>query len=513
MTNDRYSPKYIDTRVPGLSTQNCNSYPESSASTNTVMSTTSAKYRGAYPQYSQGYSAPPHPQGSAPQHPSPQQPPPTHHMPVQQPVEHMRHHYPSNENVDERSPNGHYHPEAVGNQRYPPPHPQETLNNARGNGYQEHHSQSMYGNQPPGYHPHNIRPSANTQPKYQPIEPKRKYEVMATLESSSGSSKKTKPKKGMTTDSSFYNYKILDGTPKRTRMMKSFKSSTPDKSSKGLRHFSLKVCEKVEQKVVTTYNEVADELVSEFASAPPEPKSGHGHFERTFTPSEGHYDQKNIRRRVYDALNVLMAMGIISKQRKEITWIGLPVLDNSDAELGPLEEEKKAQEERIQAKRAHIRELIVQHSLFSNLVKRNKKHISKNGGIGSPSNIQLPFIIVNTKSEGGIECEMSEQRDEFFFKFDQPFEIHDDVEIMKRMGLAGGLESGKAISDDVLKAIKEALPSQIHSYVDAMASEGVVSEIEQNQGQRGSEQGSPGPSTTEESDQASPMSENTKSSE
>ena len=36
------------------------------------------------------------------------------------------------------------------------------------------------------------------------------------------------------------------------------------------------------------------------------------------------FDQKNIRRRVYDALNVLMAMNIISKEKKEIRWIGLP---------------------------------------------------------------------------------------------------------------------------------------------------------------------------------------------
>ena len=37
-----------------------------------------------------------------------------------------------------------------------------------------------------------------------------------------------------------------------------------DKGSKGLRHFSMKVCEKVQRKGVTTYNEVADELVQEF---------------------------------------------------------------------------------------------------------------------------------------------------------------------------------------------------------------------------------------------------------
>ena len=32
---------------------------------------------------------------------------------------------------------------------------------------------------------------------------------------------------------------------------------------KGLRHFSLKVCEKVEQLKITTYNKVADDLVVE----------------------------------------------------------------------------------------------------------------------------------------------------------------------------------------------------------------------------------------------------------
>lgn len=47
------------------------------------------------------------------------------------------------------------------------------------------------------------------------------------------------------------------------------------------------------------------------------------------------YDQKNIRRRVYDALNVLMAMNIISKEKKEIRWIGLPT--NSVQECRNLE--------------------------------------------------------------------------------------------------------------------------------------------------------------------------------
>lgn len=38
------------------------------------------------------------------------------------------------------------------------------------------------------------------------------------------------------------------------------------KAEKGLRHFSAKVCAKVEEKGSTSYNEVADELVHEMGS-------------------------------------------------------------------------------------------------------------------------------------------------------------------------------------------------------------------------------------------------------
>lgn len=190
----------------------------------------------------------------------------------------------------------------------------------------------------------------------------------------------------------------------------------------------MKVCEKVQRKGTTSYNEVADELVAEFSAAdshilpsesvsapgrppcrlswvqrrprnpgeaappPPvgaeeapeplgrtfldplvpgscripvasvrscglcrgRPGSGGSVWPRVCPGSGAHvllctwswavwnpprlcqaYDQKNIRRRVYDALNVLMAMNIISKEKKEIKWIGLPT--NSAQECQSLE--------------------------------------------------------------------------------------------------------------------------------------------------------------------------------
>lgn len=46
------------------------------------------------------------------------------------------------------------------------------------------------------------------------------------------------------------------------------RSRKTEKVGKGLRHFSMKVCEKVREKGTTSYNEVADELVNEFTNSP-----------------------------------------------------------------------------------------------------------------------------------------------------------------------------------------------------------------------------------------------------
>ena len=70
------------------------------------------------------------------------------------------------------------------------------------------------------------------------------------------------------------------------------------------------------------------------------------------------YDQKNIRRRVYDALNVLMAMNIISKEKKEIKWLGLPT--NSLQECVNLLNEKKQRIDRVKQKTKQLQEIILQ---------------------------------------------------------------------------------------------------------------------------------------------------------
>ncbi|XP_053419321.1 transcription factor Dp-1 isoform X2 [Nycticebus coucang] len=229
-----------------------------------------------------------------------------------------------------------------------------------------------------------------------------------------------------------------------------------EKNGKGLRHFSMKVCEKVQRKGTTSYNEVADELVAEFSAA-----------DNHILPNESAYDQKNIRRRVYDALNVLMAMNIISKEKKEIKWIGLPT--NSAQECQNLEVERQRRLERIKQKQSQLQELILQQIAFKNLVQRNR-HAEQQASRPPPPNsvIHLPFIIVNTSKKTVIDCSISNDKFEYLFNFDNTFEIHDDIEVLKRMGMACGLESGSCSAED-LKMARSLVPKALEPYVTEMA--------------------------------------------
>jgi len=198
------------------------------------------------------------------------------------------------------------------------------------------------------------------------------------------------------------------------------------KTNKGLRHFSKKVCEKVERKGKTTYNEVADELVLELTQG----------TEATAV------DSKNIRRRVYDALNVLMAMQIIEKDKKEIQWRGLP--QPSKDSSSDIQSNFTSLKERVEKKREQLAQLDSQKDLYQKLIALNQTR----DGPDTNERLPLPFIIVQTRKETIINCEMSPDRDEYFFDFSMPFSIFDDNEILNHLDLGGRLPKLEQVGID-----------------------------------------------------------------
>ena len=82
--------------------------------------------------------------------------------------------------------------------------------------------------------------------------------------------------------------------------------------------------------------------------------------------------------------------------------------------------------------------MLVQQVCFRNLVKRNKE-LEKSSATDKicdrGDQVHLPFIVANTSSNAVIQCEMNADRTDVVFDFSMPFEINDNVEILKRLSL------------------------------------------------------------------------------
>ncbi|CAG8530846.1 233_t:CDS:2 [Cetraspora pellucida] len=200
------------------------------------------------------------------------------------------------------------------------------------------------------------------------------------------------------------------------------------RQNKGLRHFSKQVCDKVELKGVTTYNEVADELSEDFAA----------HMQE--------HDQKNIRRRVYDALNVLMAMDIIAKDKKEIRWLGLPGQKNNTN----LASSSATTEAEIERQKSEIRVLEQQNRRLSKQVDEAKvafqyKIASRNKQRHDPyktnnkvksEKVYLPFKLIRCPRGTVFNTQTGEDSVSQILSF-QPHQpsIIEDVHILQYIGM------------------------------------------------------------------------------
>ena len=94
---------------------------------------------------------------------------------------------------------------------------------------------------------------------------------------------------------------------------------------------------------------------------------------------------------------------------------------------------------------------------------------------GSPtpnSAIQLPFIIVGTSKKTVIDCSISNDKMEYLFNFDNTFEIHDDMEVLKKMKMTMGLENG-TIDEESLRRARSMVPHALQGYVDELGRCGV----------------------------------------
>ncbi|XAR68957.1 hypothetical protein NMG60_11000382 [Bertholletia excelsa] len=189
----------------------------------------------------------------------------------------------------------------------------------------------------------------------------------------------------------------------------------------GLRQLSIIVCKKVESKGRTTYNEVADAIIAEFTAK-----------QNSSAVSLDEFGKKNIRRRVYDALNVLMALDIIIKDKKEIQWKGILGAKAKDMEQTKALCIKLTNQ--IRKKTAYLKELEEQIAGLQKLILRNKQ-LLKCGNVPSEGfSLALPFVVVRTSPRAKVEIEFSEDMQLVHFDFNStPFSLHYEDYVLKLM--------------------------------------------------------------------------------
>lgn len=118
------------------------------------------------------------------------------------------------------------------------------------------------------------------------------------------------------------------------------KSKKSDRSSVGgLQIFTKLVCEKLQENLEMSNSSIADVLVREYSTG----------------------DEKkneNIRRRVYDALSVIQAVGLAEKNGKTYKWIGKPTLGNMNDSSNSIRDEVNRLKQVVIIKRMGIKKLI-----------------------------------------------------------------------------------------------------------------------------------------------------------
>ncbi|OEL18680.1 Transcription factor-like protein DPB [Dichanthelium oligosanthes] len=138
------------------------------------------------------------------------------------------------------------------------------------------------------------------------------------------------------------------------------------------------------------------------------------------------FDEKNIRRRVYDAFNVLIALRVIAKDKKEIKWMGLSNFRYE--KIKKLEEAHKELMTRIKNKKKLLQEIEKQFDDLQNIKFRNQV---LQRPAESANGICLPFLLVKASRKARVEIEISEDSKFAGFDFNcTPFTLHDDVSIL-----------------------------------------------------------------------------------
>ena len=196
----------------------------------------------------------------------------------------------------------------------------------------------------------------------------------------------------------------------------------------GLKEISKRVMEIIKQSGKTTYKAISDQIVNEIS-------------EKSLK------DEKNIRRRIYDSLNVMKSMKLFNRDRdsKTIMW-------NYGQEFDPLDEledknefneknkENKIDSSDIASLKKEIKEKSNKLELLrmeliglKNVLERNAR---ENDKIPEEQKLYFPFIVIEfpTNKDPKINVALNDNKTKAHFGFDEVISMYGDLDAVSKIG-------------------------------------------------------------------------------
>jgi len=262
-------------------------------------------------------------------------------------------------------------------------------------------------------------------------------------------------------------------------------SDSKNRSSRGLRVLSLKVKDIVCEKKETSYKEVAESLIGEVG----------GKIRGKSMGDTNSKDEQNVKRRVYDALNVLIAADILKKKGKtvfcddSIVNTGLNKRKKSKEEKDHLEQQINELKKRTRHKSEALQELLFKCLAIKNLLKRNREREKIQNGHGKEDNakasvksksdkneikqeegtspvlrssndemIKFPFIVLlNNSQQYSMTLNMSPTKRQLTILSRNPLSIFGDIDVLLKMKLH--YVSKEFFEQNMPKELQKYLPS------------------------------------------------------
>ena len=201
----------------------------------------------------------------------------------------------------------------------------------------------------------------------------------------------------------------------------------------GLKEISNKVKEIMKRKGQTTCKEISDEIVSEIKG-------------------KGIKDEKNIRRRIYDALNVMKSINLFQKEKgsKKIMWnysegknYIVPFENNNIFNKKNYDKDYYDKindlNNDISIKKKTLKVLSKELNSLKFIIERNKKN---NINIDENTKIYFPFLIIefpknlnnqNEDEENKIKVSMNENRTKAHFGFNAANKLYGDLDALSKI--------------------------------------------------------------------------------